>query len=667
MADPRKIQTLPAPRPTGWGLALDRAPQFLSVLLIFFLPFSTQLQGAHPLFPKWALTQMLVSLMLGAWALKIFRTGRLVWVYSRALAALLLFLLWCMATLAFSPYPGAGWIAFRDCLSFPLWYILLTFSCIELWQAENLLVVLLVAGLGTSLWALGQWAGMGGEWQEVVRTRFGGRVVAGLGDPDSLAGYLLMIWPLALGLLIRAERTLAKWFWALVFAASLAALFLTASKAGWSGFAAGAIVFSLLLLRDRGDKEKKVWGWIAVLLLLLLVSVFLTPMGRQLQGALDRHNEPVQFQEEIWKGAAGILKDHPLTGTGFGTFAAAFPSHRPAAIALRQASKSYEVDHACNWVLELAAETGLPGLSLMLVFGAFVLGHWWKLYSAHAIPRSLAAGVFAAAAGVAVDNLFDMNSGMPSTLVPLLFLAAFPVALSQRFYRLEGFPIRLKEADLSGYKGLFLPLAVLAAVAFLGVGDAFQRQWADVDLKRASTQAQEGDWDGAVSLYGVVLQRDPSNIPARYSRGVVAASRLKPGDLEQALADFEAVGRVEPDFHLLHFKKYQVLRQLGREPEAEGEFKRAVQLDPTVVYLLPEFQAARRLAATRKYSQALIIYQKLVLDYPTCVPALVDEANCLLMSRELTPALEVYRQVLRLDPDNPDVPQNLKRILPETR
>ena len=183
---------------TGWGMALEKAPQFLSVLLIFTLPFLTQLEGFDPLFPKFAVAQIIIYFILGAWVLRTFLTGKLVWVSSRSLLALLVLLIWTTIAWVYSPYSKAGFFQMKDDVIYPLWYVLLTFTCLEAWQVENLLVSFLISGLATSLWALGQVFGVGdGGWTAVVKNQFNGKPVAGLGNPDFLAGFLIMVWPLA--------------------------------------------------------------------------------------------------------------------------------------------------------------------------------------------------------------------------------------------------------------------------------------------------------------------------------------------------------------------------------------------------------------------------------------------------------------------------------------
>jgi O-antigen ligase len=646
---------------TGWRLALDKSPQVLSVLLLFFLPLVTQPEGVDSIFPKWALAQTLIFLMLIAWLLRITLDGKWEWVYSRALLAMVLFLVWVTVTLTVSPYGHAGFQAFRDSVCFPLWYILLTFTCLEVWKAENLLIGFLAGGLFTSLWAVSQVLGLGeGAWLAIVRTQFQGRATAGMGNPDFLAGYLLTVWPMALALLMRAQKTAAKVFWAFLFICSLAALLSTGSKAGWLGFAAGLLVFVFFVWKDKIGNGRQ---WLLVLVAMLILSLFIPPMSGRLMELASGHGDSIRFRREVWSGVVQMIRDRPLQGTGFGTFEAAYPAYRPLSLMMHQAERNYDLDHAHNWVLEWAAETGVVGLFLMLAFWFFVLAQWWKLYRANAIPKSLAVGFFAVAAGVGVDNLFDLNGYLASTQVPLLFLAALPVALSQRFFHLEGYPIRHVYWSIPRLRILLLPVFVLGvAVAVQQVGGAFRRQTDNVLLGKAETASRGKNWAEALDFYGKILEVEPQNLEARYFRASVYLDEGKIENLEKALWDLQAVERVEPDFVQVHFKEAQALQKLGRMDESAFEMKKAIGLDPLLVYGLEPYQAARRLADGKQFEDAITIYQKLVLDYPTCVPVLVDYANCLVMLKRGPEAVGLYQKALKLDPENPEASADLKML-----
>jgi O-antigen ligase len=424
--DPRVLEAGP---PRGWRLALDRAPQFLSVLLLFAIPFLTQPEGTDLLFPKKVVTQVLVYLMACAWLLRAVLTGKAVIILSKALAFLSFFLLWSGLTLFFSPYPQAGSAGLLDFACFPLWYVLLTFTCLEAWRAENLLVVFLASGLGVCFWAIGQAFGMGAPLS-TDPTSWGGGVMAGMGDPGNLAGYLQMVWPLALALYLRAKKPAARLFWGLLFFSALTALVLTGSGAGWAGLLAGSLLFAFFAWRDGNKTALK---WLLPLAAVLYFYAFHSPVSGKGTGFLEIKGEKARVQLQIWQDAVEMIKDGPLLGSGFGTFAQAYPSYRSQTVLTAQKERGFEVGHARNGVLDSLAETGWVGFLLFIAFWFHVLAQWWKLYSANAIPKVLAAGAFAAFGAVAVNNLFDPNGHLPSTLVPLFFLAAFPVALSQRF------------------------------------------------------------------------------------------------------------------------------------------------------------------------------------------------------------------------------------------
>ncbi|HJT25341.1 MAG TPA: tetratricopeptide repeat protein, partial [bacterium] len=60
--------------------------------------------------------------------------------------------------------------------------------------------------------------------------------------------------------------------------------------------------------------------------------------------------------------------------------------------------------------------------------------------------------------------------------------------------------------------------------------------------------------------------------------------------------------------------------------------------------------------------QALIVYQNLYFDYPTCVPMIISFANCMAMAGDLNSAIKLYQQVLQLDPGNTKARDNLQKV-----
>lgn len=652
--------TLPS---RGWSLALERSPLFLSVILLFSVPFLTQPNGADPLYPKQAMTQMMVWLILSAWVVKTAVTGRLDWVWTPSFLPLLAFLGWIFLTTAISPFRVLSWSQLSCWIVYPLWYLLLTFTCTEAWKAENLLLVFLFSAFGTCGWAMKEVLDSEkGFLPNPFQSAWPGGIGAGMGSPDFLAGYLLMVWPVALALYLRAGHFVTRLLWSGLLVLSLICLFWTGSKAGWIGLVGGALVFSFAyFVGKRWWKSIAVVGGIAVLTVVL--CLFLPILSERLKTLSLSTRGLSGTKAAVWRGAGEMIKARPFVGTGIGTFEAAFPAFRPPVLSMNPTAGNGEVKHATNWVFEWAAETGFTGLLLLLVVLWQVLAQWGRLFSANAIPKPLGAGVFAAFAGVGVDNLFDWNHCLPTTLAPLLLLAAMPVPLSQRFFRMDGFPIQYREIVLARSRPFFFLL--LGGFVFLAsnqIQKAFWGQLANFEMKKAKEDLAKGNWDEAIDRCDKALSSDTGCFSAKYDRALAYFNRNKPGDAENALGDLESVEVFAPDYQQLHFKKYEILRSLNRSEEMEAELKRAVRLDPNLIYLTDDFKKARELTYAQKYSMAFIVYQNLILDYPTCVPMLVDYANCLALAHDYPSAINLYHRVLELDPDNSKASNNLQKV-----
>ena len=97
----------------------------------------------------------------------------------------------------------------------------------------------------------------------------------GMGTPDNLAGFLLMTWPLSMALFIRAKHPFARFLWSLLAFASMTALLLTVSPAGFFGWIIGFLVFAAFILADqrlKGFKE------LLLPMAILLAGLLITPI-----------------------------------------------------------------------------------------------------------------------------------------------------------------------------------------------------------------------------------------------------------------------------------------------------------------------------------------------------------------------------------------------------
>jgi Flp pilus assembly protein TadD len=123
----------------------------------------------------------------------------------------------------------------------------------------------------------------------------------------------------------------------------------------------------------------------------LVVVVLTTQLGDRLVSATNLEN--VQDRVLIYTAGTQIFLDHPVLGVGFENFAVAYPRYADAA----GINKNRTQTSAHNWIIHLAATTGLAGLAATAaLLVAFALHLWKRARDVDALPLITAAGALAA-------------------------------------------------------------------------------------------------------------------------------------------------------------------------------------------------------------------------------------------------------------------------------
>jgi O-antigen ligase len=172
---------------------------------------------------------------------------------------------------------------------------------------------------------------------------------------NTLAGALLLFLPPLLGVVATAkERFTAPARWFLVGAigtAALACLFWSGSKGGWLLM---LLLGLLVLLRYPVPKAIRL-GLVGIILVGGLAGFFITYSAYFKRGATS-----VGARFDYWRAAIQTICDHPIVGTGPGTFA------HPYAAIKRPESEMARLVH--NDYLEQASDSGFPAFLLYTSF-----------------------------------------------------------------------------------------------------------------------------------------------------------------------------------------------------------------------------------------------------------------------------------------------------------
>jgi len=290
---------------------------------------------------------------------------------------------------------------------------------------------LVLAGVAQAALGLYQFARAIGPSQFLILGRFV-RAYGTFRQPNPFGGYLGLVAPVAISLawwgLARIWRqrggNIPGWWrsvvgslaWAAAAGVIVLGIGASWSRGAWLGCAAAMTAVILARgWRSAGGVALAVMIGVALLLVVGytgggIVAAVQARMGGFIEYArftdprtleVTDANFPIVQRLAQWWAAWSMFSDHPWLGVGIGNYAAAYPAYA--------LPRWYEpLGHAHNYYLNMAAETGLVGLTAYLVAGALVF--IWvvrRIRDWRAWPQALAIGVLGVLTHLSVHNLFD--------------------------------------------------------------------------------------------------------------------------------------------------------------------------------------------------------------------------------------------------------------------
>jgi O-Antigen ligase len=289
-----------------------------------------------------------------------------------------------------------------------------------------------------------------------------------------------------------------------------------------------------LALRLRGARLA---GKPALYVLVALLLLGSAAVSMRIGGALG--DRPA-----YWRVAAADAVDHPLLGSGPGSFASEWLRRRTAPVATRNAHSLY---------VETLAELGPLGLGLLLAALAVPIAAAVRKRTPVTAVAASAYAAFLAHAAI------DWDWQMPVVVVAALGCGGVVLAVR-------------RETVARGGCRVGAALA-LSAVLVAGAGLMWSGERA---LARAGSAAAAGDWAAAAHLSRVAAARQPwSAAPSR----VLGEAELALGERRRAHAAFARAAALDPG----DWRTWAELARLTSGREREAAIAHVMQLDAFAV------------------------------------------------------------------------------------
>ena len=301
-------------------------------------------------------------------------------------------------------------------------YMLLCFLTIESFESykhvKQFIWFLLSLGFLVSLFGIIQHFSFNGKLYWAIPLSEGAHPFGPFVNPNHFAGFVELIAPLGLALVVFSPRTRDHLPVLLLFTiVPVAAVFLSASRAGIIVLLSEFILVAFLCCVQRMER-KQLLAAIPIGLLAGGMIVWLGVTNTVKRFELLAHQDVsrelrVLMDRDTWR----IFVDHPWTGTGLGTLIAIYP---------RYASfyNGTIVDHAHNDFLELLADTGLlGGLCGAFFIGVLLRRGFTNFRIARGSQRALVGGALVSCLGLLLHSLVDFNLHIPSNALIFLLLA----------------------------------------------------------------------------------------------------------------------------------------------------------------------------------------------------------------------------------------------------
>lgn len=362
-----------------------------------------------------------------------------------------------------------------------------------------------------------------------------------------------------------------------------------------------------------------------------------------------------QRRRHMWEAAFQTFKQHPITGSGLGTYQIYMRSHPWSAAKHERTPQIVGALHAHNEYLEILSDQGAFGLVAFLwLLGAYGVTAFRVLRRGGAFWWAVAAGMLAGVVGLLIQNIFAISFRQIGVVLyfwlALSLTATAGVAIgegtpAQRSLRLP--MVRGGGAVVAGIVSLGL-LGVLAYVLLIPLraerymflaANAIEHKQIEfaarmLEKQKELTPRRPEPWAMLGPLYGMIGEEAPS-------------ADMRRTYYEKSLQALKQADKLCPNYRNVRRNIAAAYSHLGKPREAIRALREAAKVqDASWLYA----DMARNHVALGEFPQAEVTARKAVQYEPTNAEYHHLLAHALSSELKKEEALEEYRAAAHLNP-----------------
>lgn len=604
--------------------------------------------------------EVLVIVALMFWVLKIIDREEIRFTSTPLNLPILSFIAICVFSLIWS---NSFFVSLKELplfLAGPLLYFIIVNNIREEKQINRIIGVVIIVGAALGIYGILQYNNIDFSFWAPV----GGRSkIFGLsGNPGYFAGYLMLPLSLAISLFLVAKNRNRKILLLIGILLMGTTLIVTIARSSYAAFGLSLIFMFLLFLLARGKRfiidNRKIFIFLLIVII-LAVSIFIIPnplnkpgtIISEIKARISTTRLTNEFSSgrrmAIWKCTWMMIKDHPLLGSGIGTYK--YNTLRYQAKFFEQGDNRsiypYGVaDKAHNEYIQLWAELGTIGLAifLWLIIAYFIYGIRYLKREKDEQKQGIMIGMMGAVVAFLVDSFFWFPLHLSANLSLLWLFIGLTMVMGLE--KNAGSASKSKRNNIYKFKpALYIIVILLAAFLCITVARPFvaRTYW-----YYGNEEGNNQNYDKAIKRYESGLKWDPYLGALYYNLGIVSMDHSTAlTNFEKAVKNFDFLD-LPQNLAVIYFAK-------GDLEKAINEFKRAISYQRREGTMPPLYSdLGNTYLKLARYEPAEIAFKEALKIDPNLVSAHYRLAEAYLRQNKVEEGLVELKKVIELAPES---------------